>query len=236
VSTRLRYAAAMLLGLALSAAAVAEPMTALDSSDLMKRLLAPRNAVTAAPAADFGAAAAACATTLGRDGLDMGKLAGLGWTAIPLPARADGKYFAYERAGSSVRVYLTTTFAASGQCVVDGYGTAKGQFGAIAGEVKKQVAAIIGKELKDTGSSSSPGGYSQGKGFLADDLMTIVSSENRSEGMSIRVTLMRRDPSKDPTSIAMAAGMAAEYLPTAIEALIADAKAPEPALQPTPKP
>ena len=223
----------LLLGITLSAAATAQAAPASRPSDFMAGLLGPPKTVTTAPAADFGVAAAACATTIGKDGLDLSKLAGLGWIAIPLPATAGEKYYAYERSGTSVRIYLSTTFAAAGQCVVDGVGMSKGQFGAIAGEVKKQVAAITSKKLKETGSSSSPGGFSQGKRFLADDLMTIVSSENRTEGLSIRVTLMRMDPSKDPYELASAAGMAGQFLPIAIEGLIAEAKAPATA-QPTP--
>ena len=226
------YAFMLLLGITLSAAASAQPAPASRPSDFMAGLLSPPKTVTTAPAADFGAAAAACATTIGNDGLDLSKLAGLGWTAIPLPSTVGEKYYAYERSSTPVRIYLSTTITAKGQCVVDGFGTSKGQFGAIAGEVKKQVAAITGKKVKETGSSSSPGGFSQGKGFLADDLMTIVSSESRTEGLSIRVTLMRMDPSKDPYELASAAGMAGQFLPTAIEGLIAEAKAP--AAQPNP--
>lgn len=165
-----------------------------------------------APAADFGKAAAACAAALGPTSMDATKVESLGWSPIA-KASTSGSVWIFEQKPSPVRIFLATMFSPSGQCVVDGYAMSENEFGAIAKDVKKQVSTALGKKLKDTGSSSSPGGYSRGQGFLADNLMVGISSENQPGGMSIRVTMMQIDKSKSAYETANAAGMAAEYLP-----------------------
>ena len=208
----------LLAGVALASPAGAQGDPAPRKSDLlMQALLAPK-VVTKAPASDFGVAAAACATAIGPDGLTIDKLDTAVWKPIPLGGEPDGKNFAFERPGSPVRIYLSTNFDPNGQCVVDGYGTSRGQFGAIGNEVRKQVGATTGTKLKSTGSSSSPNGFSQGQGFLGGNLMTMISSENLSEGMNIRVTLMRVDPAQSPYALASSAGMAAQFLPIMLDA------------------
>ena len=186
------------------------------------RDLADRKAaIIPAPAIDFGAAATACVAAVGPAGLELARLGSLGWQAIPLNAPAGTKYFAYQHQGNAVRIFLSTEIAPKGQCVAEGNNPSKGAFGPIAGEVKTQVGAALGKKLKGTGSYSDQTGYSRGEGYLVDDLAIMMSSENRPEAMNVRVTVMRLDPSKSRESFANAAGMAAAMLPGVITRMIA---------------
>jgi hypothetical protein len=187
---------------------------------------ARKAAIVPAPPADFGAAAAACVAAIGPAGLDLAKLDALGWQAIPLGAKAEGNYFAYQRPGNAVRLYLSTEITKKGQCVAEGNNPATGQFGAIAGAVKKDAATALGTKLKGTGSSSSPTGYSRGEGYLAGDTVVLVSSESRPEAMNVRVLVMRIDLAKGTGAFAREAGMAAAVLPDAIAGMISDTKSP----------
>lgn len=197
-----------------------------------RELAARKAAIVPAPPADFGVAAAGCIAAVGPEGLDLARLEAQGWQAIPLAAKAEGKYFAYQRPGNAVRLYLSTELAKKGQCVAEGNNPATGQFGAIAGAVKKDAATALGTKLKGTGSSSSPTGYSRGEGYLAGGTAVLVSAENRPEAMNVRVLVMRLDPAKSPGAFASEAGMAAAILPDAIAGMISDTKSPPPSSTP----
>lgn len=197
-----------------------------------RELAARKAAIVTALPADFGAATAACVAAVGPEGLNLVRLEAQGWQAIPLGAKAEGKYFAYQRPGNAVRLYLSTEIAKKGQCVAEGNNPATGQFGAIAGAVKKDASTALGTKLKGTGSSSSPTGYSRGEGFQADDTVVLVSSENRPEAMNVRVLVMRLDPAESPGAFASEAGMAAAVLPDAIAGMISDTKSPPPSSTP----
>lgn len=211
--------AALMLALTTPAALVAnEPETKPSPSDkLFADLLAEaEKPQPTAPAEDFGKAAAACSAALGPMSMDASKLEPLGWTATIKPA-SDESAWMFEQQPGTVRIFLATMFAPSGQCVVDGYAASEREFGAISKEVEKQVGAALGKKLKNTGSMGGSGSFSRGQGFLADSLMVSISSENRTNGMSIRITMMQIDKSRSAYETASAAGMAAQYLPMLAE-------------------
>lgn len=168
-----------------------------------------------APAADFGKAAAACAAALGPTSMDAAKVESLDWTPT-VKATSPKSAWVFEQKPSHVRVFLATIFSPAGQCVVDGFAQSKGDFGAIAGEVKKQVSAATGKKLKNTGGGS-PNPMSRGQGFLADRLVVSISMQDQANGVSIRVTMMQIDKSKSAFETANAAGMAAQFLPMMVD-------------------
>lgn len=166
----------------------------------------------AAPALDFGKAAAACAVALGPTSMDVTKLEPSGWTPV-MKAASDESAWVFGKKPGPVRIYMATAFAPQGQCVVDGYALSKGEFGAIAKAVKTQVGAALGTKLNNTGSNRSPSGASRGQGFVAGKLLVSVSAESEARGMNVRVTLMQMNPAKSAFETAKAAGMAAQYLP-----------------------
>jgi hypothetical protein len=213
MGARSAKAAALLILAVAPPAHVSAQEPARPSSKLFADLIADaQKPKPTSPASDFGKAAAACAAALGPTTMEVAKLEPLGWSPT-VKADQTKSTWMFEQKPSLVRIFLSTMFAPTGQCVVDGYGQSKGEFGAIASNVKKHVGAALGKKLKSAGSSQSPNGYSRGQGFLADKLMVSISSENRTNGMSIRVTLMQIDTTKSAFEIAKAAGMAAQYLP-----------------------
>ena len=195
--------------------------------------VAAANETATAPAADFGAAAAACAVAVGPSGLELGKLDPLGWTPIPL-GEADAKNFAFSRNDSPVRIFLSTSISPKGQCVVDGFAQSPGQFGAIAKSVENQIGVALGTKAKSIGKSKTPDGYSQGAGFIVGETAAVVSSERQPRGMNVRVTVMRLDPKKDPRSFAMEAAMAAQFLPYMVEVATMK-RSPKPASTPSPQ-
>lgn len=199
-----------------------------------RELAARKAAILPAPPADFGAAAAGCIAAVGPKGLDPARLEALGWQELPLSEKAAGKYFAYQRPGNAVRLYLSTEITKNGQCVAEGNNPATGQFGAIAGAVKKDAATALGSKLKSAGSSSSPTGYSRGEGYLTGDMAVLISSENRPEAMNVRVLVMRLDPGKNPGAFASEAGMGAATLPDAIAGMISKPDSPSNSSTPQP--
>lgn len=217
--------AASLPSIANAQAEATRPSTRLFA-DLLNEASKPK---PKSPAVDFGKAAAACASALGKGGLDVTSLAPLGWSSVAARA-APKSTWVFEHQPSPIRIFLDTVFAPQGQCVVDGYAMSKSDFGAIAKNVKTHVGTAIGKTLKSTGKSVSPNGFSRGQGFLADQFMVAISSENRTNGTSIRITLMHIDPSKTAMETANAAAMAAQYLP-----MMAGEPNPTPTQQSSPK-
>tara|TARA_R110001606_G_scaffold32011_3_gene97274 strand:- start:3025 stop:3525 length:501 start_codon:yes stop_codon:yes gene_type:complete len=134
------------------------------------------------PASEFGVGAVACSMALGPKKIDFKALEDIGWVKV----ESRGSIDIYSHKDVSVKLFLSKIFAGSGQCVVDGYAIDDDQFEAIKISITDALIAKYGDRVK-LPDPVSP----MGQGFVIDDLMQILSSEKRANGLSIRVTSMR---------------------------------------------
>lgn len=147
-----------------------------------ERIAALKAATVFSPAADFGKAAVACLAVLGKGGLDVAALEREGWTI----AKQTKSIPIYQRNGSAVQVMLVEGLMPGGQCIVDGYASDSSQFKPIRDGVRDALTARLGQKPKMPGSP-----LPNGQGFVAGDLMLILSTEERVNGLSVRITSAR---------------------------------------------
>jgi hypothetical protein len=140
---------------------------------------APASARPASPPEEIAAGAVACVEALGGESANKAAIEAAGW-------RAEGSGFV--RSGSNVRIVLVPTGA--GMCVVDAYGERGDSFDAIAEAVKTGLTARFGREVATAMAIGNESSASRGQGFTVGNRMSIVSSERRPDGLSIRVTAM----------------------------------------------
>lgn len=129
--------------------------------------------------AEFGAAAASCMAALRNGSLDAAALAGDGWVR----SAEEPKIPVFERQGSSVRLFVIDGLMPGGQCVVDGYVANAGHYRPVRDAVRASLTQRAGKKPE---MPSSPVPRSQG--FLVDNVMLILSTEERFNGLSVRIT------------------------------------------------
>ena len=137
----------------------------------------------AAPAADFGTGAAACAKLLAAQPYDVNLLEADGWKKSTA-----GRASIYARDGVSVKLFLSSMFGSNG-CVVDGYADKGDEVEELSAAIAASLKPIAGDELK---MPKSP--MPNGQGFSFGPVMQILSTEKRAGGLSVRVTGMRMEP------------------------------------------
>lgn len=140
---------------------------------------APAAARPSSPPEEIAAGAVACVEALGGERADRAAIEAAGW-------RAEGSGFV--RSGSNVRIVLVPMGA--GMCVVDAYGERADSFDAIAEAVKRRLTARFGRDVATAMATGNESSASRGQGFTIGNRMSIVSSERRPDGLSIRVTAM----------------------------------------------
>ena len=127
--------------------------------------------------ADFAGATAACVAALGTQPDSAGKLVEAGWQQVG--ANPIGKKYARE--GTPVAIIMSDAFG-SATCVVDGYLDKKGKDG-LDEVIEANLSQTYGDALKANRNEF-------GTGFVVGDVMAILSFENRSGGLSTRITAM----------------------------------------------
>ncbi|HEX8192376.1 MAG TPA: hypothetical protein VF552_05700 [Allosphingosinicella sp.] len=144
---------------------------------------APASARPSSPPQEIAAGAVACIEALGGETANRAAIEAAGW-------RADRSGFV--RAGSNVRIVLVPM--GGGMCVVDAYGERADSFEAIAQAVQSQLTARFGREVAPAGGRGDESTFSRGQGFTIGNRISVVSSERRPDGLSIRVTAMSMPP------------------------------------------
>lgn len=129
------------------------------------------------PAADFASAAEVCIAALSPSADLAAKLEGAGWTEAA--NNAMGKR--YKRKGTSVTIVASNVFGSPG-CVVDGY-LARRDRNSLDETIEAALSSTYGEELKVNRSA-------YGTGFVVGEVMSILSFEDRSGGLSTRITAM----------------------------------------------
>jgi hypothetical protein len=140
-------------------------------------------AAEAAPAADFGTGAAACARLLAAEKYDEKSLEADGWTK----SQERGGIRVYSRDGVAVKLFLSSMMGANG-CVVDGYADKGDEVEQLTAAITTSLKPIAGEDLK-VPAAAVPGA----QGFTFGPVMQILSTEKRPAGLSVRVTGMRMD-------------------------------------------
>lgn len=136
-------------------------------------------AMSTSPAADIAAAAVACVTAAGADQPIPVALAEQGWTR---PSDRPGRF---SSEGSNAAI-----FSLGSQCVVDAYGERADAYDEIRDAIRAALVARFGSGVRLPSSSGHAGDFSRGQGFLIGHRMGILSSEARTNGLSIRFTVM----------------------------------------------
>jgi hypothetical protein len=149
---------------------------------LLGSLMAPAVA-HAAPAADFGVGAAACAKLLAAQQYDEKSLEADGWTK----SQERGGIRVYSRDGAAVKLFLSSMTGANG-CIVDGYADKDEKVEALTAAITASLKPIAGSDLK-VPAATVPGG----QGFAFGPVIQILSTEKRPAGLSVRITGMRMD-------------------------------------------
>lgn len=134
----------------------------------------------AAPAADFGSGAAACARLLAAGTYDEKVLEADGWKK----SAERGSIRVYSRDGVSVKLFLSAMLG-SNSCVVDGYADKGDTVKDLSAAIAASLRPIAGDELKIPESS-----IPSGQGFAFGSVMQILSTEERAAGLSVRITGM----------------------------------------------
>lgn len=147
-----------------------------------EHIAAVKAATVFSPAAEFGGAAVACMAALGPKALDVPALEREGWSR----ADATKTMPVYQRAGTAVRIMAFGGLMPGGQCIVDGYAQDQGQFNPIRDAVRDALEARTGKK-PNMPSPVVP----NGQGFVVGDMMMILSTEPRINGLSVRITSAR---------------------------------------------
>ena len=146
----------------------------------------PASARPSSPPEEIAAGAVACVEALRGGSPDRARIEAAGW-------REDkGGEPGLARSGSNVRIFIVPMGA--GMCVVDAYGERADSFEAIAEAVKSQLTARFGREVATAMATGNESSASRGQGFTIGNRMSIVSSERRPDGLSIRVTAMAMPP------------------------------------------
>jgi hypothetical protein len=136
-------------------------------------------AMSPAPATDIAAAAVACVAAA-----DAGH-------PIPVALIEQGWAMASDRPGRFSREGSNATiFSLGSQCVVDAYGERADAYDEIRDAIRAALVARFGSGVRSPSSSGHAGDFSRGQGFLIGHRMGILSSETRTNGLSIRFTVM----------------------------------------------
>lgn len=130
-----------------------------------------------ADSSEFAAAAEACIAALAPPSEIDAALTAAGWNEAG--SNPIGKRYRHD--GMSVAI-VTSAMLGSPSCVVDGYLAKKDRDG-LDEAIEASLSATYGAQL--TVSRSGPG-----TGFVIGDVIAILSFENRSGGLSTRITAM----------------------------------------------
>ena len=77
-----------------------------------------------------------------------------------------------------------------GMCIVEAYGEASDSFDAISAAINNQLTARFGRQVALARSVGDGSSFSRGQGFTIGNRVSVLSSERRPDGLSIRVTAM----------------------------------------------
>jgi hypothetical protein len=78
----------------------------------------------------------------------------------------------------------------AGMCVVDAYGEGADSFDAIAAAINAGLTARFGRDVSLARAVGDESSFSRGQGFTIGNRLSVLSSERRPDGLSIRVTAM----------------------------------------------
>lgn len=135
-------------------------------------------------ASEIGAAASACMAAVSDKGIDASALPSAGWPLLDTL----GEVRVHSRDGSNVRIL--TTGLGGAQCIVDAYGERMDAFDSIRDAVRTALKARFRSGVKLAAARGSDSDFSRGQGFLAGNRIGVLSSERRTDGLSIRFTVM----------------------------------------------
>ena len=147
-----------------------------------ERIAVIKAATVFSPPAEFGSAAVACMAALGPKSIDVPALEREGWTRTEQSKTVP----VYQHAGTAVRVMIIEGLSPGGQCVVDGYAADQGQFKPVRNAIRDALTACTGNKPK----MPSPV-VPNGQGYVVGDLMMILSTDQRINGLSVRITSAR---------------------------------------------
>jgi hypothetical protein len=133
-------------------------------------------------AAEIAAGAVACVEALGNGRPNQAAIEAAGWRSEG--SRASG----FAREGSNVRIMFVPMGA--GMCVVDAYGEGDDSFGSISEAIRSQLTARFGRQVSLGRALGDESSASRGQGFIVGNRVSVLSSERRPDGLSIRVTAM----------------------------------------------
>lgn len=139
---------------------------------------APEAAAPVSAAEEIATAATACVAAVDGGRVNLGEIENAGWTRAGGPGT-------YARAGGNARIFTT-----AGQCVVDAYGERMDGFDAIRAAIAGQLRARFGSRVALASAMGREGDFSRGQGFSIGNRIAVLSSERRSDGLSIRFTVM----------------------------------------------
>ncbi len=155
-----------------------------EAKSKAERIAAIKAATVFSPPADFGSAAVACMAALGPKSIDFPALEREGWTRTEQSKTVP----VYQHAGTAVRVMIIEGLSPGGQCVVDGYAADQGQFKPVRNGIRDALTARTGNKPK----MPSPV-VPNGQGYVVGDVIMILSTDQRINGLSVRITSARLD-------------------------------------------
>jgi hypothetical protein len=144
---------------------------------------APASARPSSPPEEIAAGAVACVEALRGANPDRDAIEAAGWRSEK-SARSS-----FARPGSNVRIDFVPMGPA--MCIVDAYGERPDSFDAIVAAVEGQLTARFGRDVAKVSGRGDASSFSRGQGFTIGNRVSVVTSERRPDGLSIRVTAMK---------------------------------------------